>query len=74
MTEIFYQITRPERDQLLLQEGFVKDEERIWRHPDGRAIGDSIVTALTDDSFVRYLGAADTATEQVGENAKAGNE
>lgn len=55
MTEPYYQIPLPERLQLLQQDGFTRNDDRVWSHPDGRAIGESVVAAITDESFLRYL-------------------
>ena len=41
---------------MLADAGFSRDELRIWSHPDGRAIGEGVATALTDDAFFRYTG------------------
>lgn len=38
--------------------GFSRDEQRIWSHRDGRAIGEGVSLALTDEAFFRYLGIA----------------
>lgn len=35
--------------------GFTRDDLRIWSHPDGRAIGEGVAAALTDEAFFRYL-------------------
>ena len=40
---------------MLADHGFVRDENHIWRHCDGRAIGEGVMSALIDTAFVRYL-------------------
>ncbi len=55
MPENSYQLSLQERFDLLLEEGFTRDDERIWSHPDGRAIGQSVIAAITDASLMRYL-------------------
>jgi hypothetical protein len=55
MPENWYQIPLTERLQLLQQEGFKRNELRVWSHTDGRVLGESVVAALTDESFLRYL-------------------
>jgi len=35
--------------------GFVRDDLRVWSHQDGRAIGESVSAALTDEAFLRFL-------------------
>ena len=40
---------------MLADHGFVRDENHIWRHSDGRAIGEGVMSALIDTAFVRYL-------------------
>ena len=40
MGENFYQLDLPKRRRMLADQGFVRDETRVWRHFDGRAIGD----------------------------------
>lgn len=44
------------RRRWLLDAGFSRNDDRVWSHPDGRAIGESVVVALTDEAFARYLG------------------
>ena len=45
-----------ERRTLLVKAGFVDDGTRVWSHPDGRAIGEGVISALVDSAFLRYLG------------------
>jgi hypothetical protein len=52
----FYQYALNDRRRLLADAGFSRDDLRIWRHPNGRAIGESVAMALTDAAFFRYLG------------------
>jgi hypothetical protein len=40
---------------MLADAGFSRDDLRIWAHPDGRAIGEGVAAALTDEAFLRYL-------------------
>ena len=55
MSENFYQLDLPTRRRLLADQGFVRDETRVWRHFDGRAIGEGVAAALTDVAFCRFL-------------------
>jgi hypothetical protein len=52
----YYRLSPDARRRLLADVGFVRDLHGIWAHPDGRAIGESVATALTDASLLRYLG------------------
>ncbi|HQR35045.1 MAG TPA: hypothetical protein PLK30_20075 [Blastocatellia bacterium] len=52
----FYQLALTERRRALADIGFVRNDLRIWTHPDGRSIGEGVVTALTDEAFFRFLG------------------
>jgi hypothetical protein len=40
---------------MLADAGFARNELRIWAHPDGRAIGEGVAAALTDEAFLRFL-------------------
>ena len=40
---------------MLADAGFVRNDLRIWTHPDGRAIGEGVAAALTDQAFQRFL-------------------
>ncbi|MBI1763952.1 MAG: hypothetical protein HYR56_21210 [Acidobacteria bacterium] len=51
----YYRLELPQRRRLLADEGFVRDWTRIWTHPDGRAIGEGVAAALTDEAFCRFL-------------------
>jgi hypothetical protein len=55
MTNDFYRFGLTERRRFLADAGFARDDLRIWSHPDGRAIGESVATALTDEAFFRFL-------------------
>ena len=44
------------RCRILADAGFVRDPSRIWRHADGRAIGESVMLALVDPAFIRFAG------------------
>lgn len=52
----FYESGVPERCRILADAGFVRDERHIWRHPDGRAVGEGVMSALIDAAFFRFLG------------------
>lgn len=41
---------------MLADRGFWRDDDRIWRHPDRRAIGEGVMSALIDAAFLRFLG------------------
>jgi hypothetical protein len=56
MMNEFYQLELSQRRRLLADEGFVRDWTRIWKHPDGRAVGEGVAAALTDEAFCRFLG------------------
>ncbi len=56
MTNEYYRLELPQRRRMLADEGFVRDWTRIWTHPDGRAIGEGVAAALTDEAFCRFLG------------------
>lgn len=51
----WYRYDLETRRQWLSEAGFTRDRERIWSHADGRAVGESIVAALTDAAFARFL-------------------
>jgi hypothetical protein len=55
MTIDFYIFAMTERRRMLADAGFARDDLRIWAHPDGRAIGDGVAAALTDEAFLRFL-------------------
>jgi hypothetical protein len=55
MTCDFYQVGLIDRRRLLADAGFIRDDLRIWAHPDGRAVGEGIASALTDEAFFRFL-------------------
>lgn len=55
MTSEFYNFALTERRRMLADSGFARDDLRIWAHPDGRAIGEGVAAALTDEAFLRYL-------------------
>ncbi len=40
---------------MLADAGFARDDLRIWSHTDGRAIGEGVAAALTDEAFLRFL-------------------
>ena len=53
---VYYQYGVNDRRRMLADAGFSRDDLRIWSHADGRAIGEGVATALTDDAFCQYLG------------------
>jgi hypothetical protein len=55
MTYDFYTIVLTDRRRMLADAGFARDELRIWAHPDGRAIGEGVAAALSDEAFLRFL-------------------
>jgi hypothetical protein len=55
MLKDYYQLGARKRRRLLADAGFGRDERGIWAHPDGRALGDSVALALTDEALLRYL-------------------
>lgn len=55
MTDDFYTFTLTDRRRMLADAGFARDDLRIWAHPDGRAIGEGVAAALTDEAFLRFL-------------------
>jgi len=56
MTSEFYQLALTDRRRMLADNGFVRNDLRIWEHPGGRSIGEGVATALTDEAFLRFLG------------------
>jgi hypothetical protein len=65
MARDFYQFSLSDRRRFLADTGFGRDDLRIWSHPDGRIIGESVAAALTDEAFFRYLKIATPKTEEV---------
>lgn len=55
MVENYYSLALSERRRVLADAGFVRGDDHIWRHPDGRAIGEGVMAALIDDALLRYL-------------------
>ena len=55
MTYDFYTFALTDRRRMLADTGFTRDDLRIWGHPDGRAIGEGVAAALTDEAFLRFL-------------------
>jgi hypothetical protein len=55
MTYDFYTFALTDRRRMLADAGFARDDLRIWAHPDGRAIGEGVAAALSDDAFLRFL-------------------
>ncbi|MBS1792135.1 MAG: hypothetical protein JST85_30795 [Acidobacteria bacterium] len=56
MTNEFYQLALTDRRRALADAGFVRNDQRIWSHSDGRSIGEGVASALTDQAFLRFLG------------------
>jgi hypothetical protein len=52
----WYSYNLPERCRMLADAGFARDSSRIWRHTDGRAIGEGVMVALIDSAFLRFVG------------------
>lgn len=73
MAENYYQLDLPCRRRMLADQGFVRDQMRVWWHPDGRAVGEGVAAALTDAAFCRFLGVAVPVAEEapVKERAQA---
>ena len=55
MTTEFYQLALTDRRRMLADAGFVRNDLRIWVHPDGQSIGEGVAAALTDQAFLRFL-------------------
>ncbi len=55
MTDEFYNFALTDRRRMLADAGFARDDLRIWAHADGRAIGEGVAAALTDEAFLRFL-------------------
>jgi len=55
MTDNFYTFALTDRRRMLADAGFARDDLRIWAHYDGRAIGEGVAVALTDEAFLRFL-------------------
>lgn len=72
MTYDFYTIALTDRRRMLADAGFARDELRIWAHPDGRAIGEAVAAALTDEAFLRFLdieaAPVDESTQSLGDS------
>ena len=45
-----------DRRRLLADHEFVRGDDHVWRHLDGRAIGEGVMAALIDRAFPRHLG------------------
>jgi hypothetical protein len=55
MTSDFYRFSLIDRRRFLADAGFIRNDLRIWSHPDGRTVGEGIISALTDEAFFSYL-------------------
>jgi hypothetical protein len=58
-----YSLEINQRRRLLADLGFMRTDQRIWVHPDGRAIGEAVVSALTDSALYRFLRIEPPTTE-----------
>jgi hypothetical protein len=67
MTYDFYTFALTDRRRMLADAGFARDDLRIWAHPDGRAIGEGVAAALSDEAFLRFL---DVEPAHVNESAQ----
>jgi hypothetical protein len=67
MTSDYYKIALTDRRRMLADAGFVRDDLRIWSHADGRAIGEGVAAALTDEAFLRFLKVGSVKLPQLGE-------
>lgn len=76
MTENFYTVALAERRRLLAAAGFARNDLRIWSHNDGRAIGEGVAAALTDEAFLRFLNVETTSigVGSAGENDRGSAE
>ena len=50
-----YSLEINQRRRMLADAGFARSDQRIWIHPDGRAVGEAVVAAITDGAFCRLL-------------------
>jgi hypothetical protein len=73
MTDDFYTFALTDRRRMMADAGFVRDDLRVWSHPDGRAIGESVAAALTDEAFLRFM-KMETAYVFAGEHVGEGGE
>ncbi len=55
MSNDYYQFGLADRRRLMADAGFLRDDSRIWSHADGRAIGEGVAAALTDEAFLMFL-------------------
>jgi hypothetical protein len=55
MVNKYYRLSVEDRRRLLADAGFTRNAYRIWSHADGRALGDGVTAALTDEALLRYL-------------------
>jgi hypothetical protein len=60
ISTVNYQLQLDKRRELLSLADFWLDEYRVWRHSDGRAVGEGVIVALVDSAFLRYIGLAET--------------
>ncbi|GEM_PF-1529309 len=67
MADDFYKLAVTDRRRMLADAGFVRDDLRIWSHPDGRVIGEGVAAALTDEAFIRYLNSESAPSPERGE-------
>jgi hypothetical protein len=55
VAENYYQVSLVDRRRLLADLGFIRGVDLIWRHADGRAIGEGVMAAIVDRALCRYL-------------------
>ena len=55
VAENYYQVSLIDRRRLLADLGFIRGTDLIWRHADGRAIGEGVMAAIVDRALCRYL-------------------
>jgi hypothetical protein len=70
MTNDYYQLPLTERRRMLADAGFARNDLRIWQHASGRAIGEGVAAALTDDAFHRFLNIEAPAEEKTRDGQK----
>jgi hypothetical protein len=58
MQSFFHRYDATQRRRLLADALFVRRPDRVWNHPDGRAIGEGVACAIADEPFFRYIGLA----------------
>ena len=56
MQSFFHRYDTAERRRLLADALFIRRADRVWNHPDGRAIGEGVACAIADEPFFRFIG------------------